>query len=121
MASTFVDNPESLPIVNHKDGNKKNCNYKNLEWCNNSYNILHAREAGLNPYNNPGIGKKFGITSKYRGVGYDDKRGKWYSGVTHKGKCLHRKRFDTEDEAARHYNWILDELNLNDRPKNVIG
>jgi hypothetical protein len=34
---------------------------------------------------------------------------------------MHRKRFDTEVEAAHHYNWILSVLNLNDRPKNVIG
>lgn len=121
VAAAFVENPEGLPIVNHRDGVKQNCSYKNLEWCNNSHNILHARETGLNPYNKPGTGHKFGITSQYRGVGYDRKRGKWYASVTQEGKCMHRKRFDSEIEAAQHYNWILVKLNLIDRPYSMIG
>ncbi len=78
VAVAFVENTKGLPIVNHKDGNKQNCRYKNLEWCDNSHNILHARETGLNPYNKPGVGQKFGATSQYRGVGWDRKREKWY-------------------------------------------
>jgi hypothetical protein len=120
VAAAFVPNLVGLPIINHKDGNKRNNFYKNLEWCDNSHNISHARKTGLNPYNKPGLGQKFGVTSKYYGVGFDIARGKWYSSVTHAGKCWHRKRFETEIEAARHYNWILKTLNLTDRPKNEI-
>jgi hypothetical protein len=42
VAEAFIENIENQPIVNHKDGNKKNNFYKNLEWCDNSENQLHA-------------------------------------------------------------------------------
>ena len=41
VAETFIPNPNNLPQVNHIDGNKENNNVANLEWCNNSYNMLH--------------------------------------------------------------------------------
>lgn len=41
VAIAFVPNPNNLPEVNHKDGNKTNCNQKNLEWCTNGYNQEH--------------------------------------------------------------------------------
>lgn len=38
VALAFVDNPCSYKFVNHKDENKLNNNFSNLEWCTNSYN-----------------------------------------------------------------------------------
>lgn len=35
------------PIVNHRDGDKTNNNYSNLEWCTYSHNALHAVRTGL--------------------------------------------------------------------------
>ncbi len=37
----FVDNPNNLPIVNHKDSNRSNHAVRNLEWVDNSGNQLH--------------------------------------------------------------------------------
>lgn len=119
VAQAFIDNPKGLPIVNHIDGNKCNNAANNLEWCDNSHNIMHARIMGLNPYNFPTNNLKIGKTSQYRGVFYDKSRDKWSSGIRINGKNLLNKRFNTEIEAARHYDWILDELKL-DKPRNNV-
>lgn len=47
VAKAFIPNPNNLPQVNHKDGNKENNKLDNLEWCDNSYNQLHANKMGL--------------------------------------------------------------------------
>lgn len=47
VAEAFIDNPHSLPVVNHIDGNKKNNNVHNLEWCTVQHNVKHAFATGL--------------------------------------------------------------------------
>ena len=41
VAEAFLENPNNLPVVNHKDGNKLNNNLNNLEWVSYSDNIKH--------------------------------------------------------------------------------
>lgn len=46
VAQAFIENPDNLPFVNHKDENRGNSNATNLEWCTQKYNLNYgnARE-----------------------------------------------------------------------------
>ena len=51
VAEHFIDNPDKLPQVNHKDEDKSNNSYLNLEWCNNKYNANYgSRVKKVNQY-----------------------------------------------------------------------
>lgn len=47
IASTFLENIENKPVVNHIDGNKINNAVNNLEWCTVAENNQHAINIGL--------------------------------------------------------------------------
>lgn len=47
ICAAFHPNPENLPQVNHKDGDKLNDCAENLEWCTGSENVRHAYDTGL--------------------------------------------------------------------------
>lgn len=48
VAEHFLNNTDLKPCVNHKDGNKSNNHFSNLEWCTHSENNKHAMDTGLN-------------------------------------------------------------------------
>lgn len=42
VAKAFIDNPNNLPYVNHRDENKANNYAENLEWCTPKYNVNYG-------------------------------------------------------------------------------
>lgn len=47
VAKAFLPNPENLPQVNHKDGDKQNNSIYNLEWATQISNMQHSAKLGL--------------------------------------------------------------------------
>lgn len=53
VASHFINNPNNLPQINHKDKNKLNNNVSNLEWCTDKQNKEHRN--GIKIIRNDGV------------------------------------------------------------------
>lgn len=47
VAQTFIPNPDNLPEVNHKDGDRANNCVSNIEWCTHEYNMKYREEHGI--------------------------------------------------------------------------
>jgi hypothetical protein len=47
VAEAFIPNPDNLPQINHKDGNRANNQVSNLEWCTAKENAIHSWRTGL--------------------------------------------------------------------------
>lgn len=65
VAVTFIDNPDNLPEVNHKDENKANNSVNNLEWCTHKYNSNYGTRIERSVKNHPSqIGRKLSEETK---------------------------------------------------------
>jgi NUMOD4 motif/HNH endonuclease len=99
VASSFLG--LSKLKVNHKDSNKKNNRLDNLEYVTQRDNVIHGRLSL----------KKKNKTSKYVGVFFDKRVGKYVSQIRIKGKSKKLGYFTSELEAHTAYKNALSELN----------
>ena len=92
VAMAFIPNPENLPEVDHKNGNRQYNRDTNLRWVTGSSNTRNrevCRQA----------------TSIYNGVHWNKKYKKWSTTIWFERKTKHLGYFDDETDAA------LDEAN----------
>ncbi len=88
VATTYIPNPDGLPVINHRTGCIKDNSVENLEWSTMSLNVKHAYETGLNLHIGAGhfmatgvvdneLGLKFGTIKEWcqaRGINYNTGR-----------------------------------------------
>ena len=99
VAKAFLPNPDSLPQVNHIDGNKRNNSVSNLEWVTNSENQMHSRYV---------LGNQTGfndtpVACVETGRVYRSTRDAWRdtgAGYSHISECVRGKR-----KTAGGYHW----------------
>lgn len=51
VAKAFIDNPNNLNEINHKDEDKSNNRVDNLEWCTKSYNVSYSKSVKIKQVN----------------------------------------------------------------------
>lgn len=66
LGLTFLDRKPGDTDINHKDGNHRNNDLSNLEWCTRRYNVHHAMRTGVHPNPEKAV------------VGYNDKNEGWW-------------------------------------------
>lgn len=110
---TFIPNFVKGTELNHIDRNKQNNALTNLEESNPSHNQLHAVRSGLK--------QKTG-TSKFNNVTFvknPKAKKKWSASIRHAGKSSYGwKTFETEEEAAKYVDYLLDSIGDTQRNRN---
>ena len=88
VAIHFIPNPNNLPQVNHKDGDKFNNHIDNLEWVSRIENMCHAK-------------KFIKKSSIYTGVYWSTGKSKWIAEIGINYKHIYIGRFDSEEDAYK--------------------
>ena len=110
VALHFVDGYFDGAIVNHIDGNSFNNHFSNLEWCNQSHNLL---EAINNTKTRDTATKSIQKNNKSGYIGVRKQDNIYCVQIRHKSKTIHTKYgFKTALDAAKYRDKYLDDNDL---------
>lgn len=65
VACNFIENPNNLPQINHKDGDKSNNKVENLEWVSGAENMRHAYENNVGGFKEKALATINEINNRY--------------------------------------------------------
>lgn len=86
-----IDAPHGL-MVDHINRGGLDCRKSNLRFCTGSQNQGNAGK------------RRDGLSSRYKGVCFEKKSGKFYAYIYQNSKQIGIGRFESEEDAARAYN-----------------
>ena len=89
--------PPKGAMVDHSDGNRANNCRSNLRVCTGAENMRNRR-------------KPVGSSSRFKGVGYSERRRKWFARISFENELIGLGWFTDEEEAARAYDRKAVEL-----------
>lgn len=78
-------------LLDHIDGNKSNNRIENLRLSDNSKNVFYKN-------------KNWDGSSRFKGVDFKTREGRWRARISKDDKCIYLGMFKTEKEAAEAYN-----------------
>ena len=106
VAEAFLDNPKSLPCVNHKDENKLNNCVENLEWCDIKYNTNYGTCIERRSKNNQKPVNQYDLNMNFikRYESIKEASNGNYSLYTHIGECCKGKHFSVGRYIWRYSN-----------------
>ncbi len=117
VAEAFIDNPDSLPLVDHIDRKKDNNCVTNLRWADSQMNADNKVSHRKALYHSP-----------YIGVNWNQLNGLWSAEIRVRGELIMLGSYPTEIAAATAYNGAsilhgLKHLNIfaiNDESPNLM-
>lgn len=97
VAEHFIENPKGLKCVNHKDYDKKNNVFTNLEWCTQKENVNYSIEA---------LYQRNHITSNTGEKHISYRNGRYCFSIKRKN-CKMYRNFMTLEEAIEFRNEVI--------------